>query len=176
MDVHYKNADDSRGAKWAGEPINDIRHPRDIAEKWTDAELAAIGLARTADLDVVDQSTPGAAETTIVKGEPAWNASTNRFEVSRTRQDIAVTVDMVKDEARRRILALYPDWKQANMTARGVDLLNIESARALTSAESAEKTAIQAAWDAIKAIRAKSDEIEAMTPIPADFTADSYWP
>lgn len=27
----------------------------------------------------------------------------------------------------------------------------------------------------INAIRAKSDELEAMDPIPADYTDDSYW-
>ena len=31
---------------WDGAAINDIRHPRNIATKWTDEELAAIGLER----------------------------------------------------------------------------------------------------------------------------------
>ena len=33
-------------------------------------------------------------------------------------------IDAVKAEARRRITQRFPDWKQANMTARGVELLN----------------------------------------------------
>ncbi len=31
---------------WNGEPINNVRHPRNIATRWTDEELAAIGLER----------------------------------------------------------------------------------------------------------------------------------
>ena len=31
---------------WDGEAINDVRHPRNIATRWTDEELAAIGLER----------------------------------------------------------------------------------------------------------------------------------
>ncbi len=31
-------------AAWKGEPINDVRHPRDIETKWTANELAAVGL------------------------------------------------------------------------------------------------------------------------------------
>ena len=37
-------------------------------------------------------------------------------------------IDAVKAEARRRITQRFPDWKQANMTARGVELLNIRVA------------------------------------------------
>ncbi len=33
----------------------------------------------------------------------------------------------------------------------------------------------QAAWAQIKAIRVRSDEIETMSPIPAEFRDDSYW-
>jgi hypothetical protein len=31
---------------WTGEPINNVRHPLNIEQLWTDAELNAIGLAR----------------------------------------------------------------------------------------------------------------------------------
>lgn len=32
--------------RWTGEPINGIRHPRNIEKLWSDEELAAIGLER----------------------------------------------------------------------------------------------------------------------------------
>ena len=81
----------------------------------------------------------------------------------------------VKAEARRRILALYPDWKQANLTARGVELLRKGEAR-WTAEELAEADAIHAAWDWVKSVRSASDAIEAMSPIPEDFRADRNWP
>lgn len=93
----------------------------------------------------------------------------------------------VKDECRRRILAAYPEWKQSNMTARSQELDRIQSgfmrdpsgarmpARDLTDAEMADERAIGAAWAWIKAIRARSDDIEAMEPIPADYIDDAMW-
>jgi hypothetical protein len=83
----------------------------------------------------------------------------------------------VKAEASRRILARYPDWKQRNMTARGVELLNRRLvAGAWTEAETAEAGALQAAWDWITAMRVASNALEALAPIPADFTDDGRWP
>lgn len=31
---------------WAGEPLNGVRHPRNIEQLWTDQELTAVGLAK----------------------------------------------------------------------------------------------------------------------------------
>lgn len=88
-----------------------------------------------------------------------------------------VLAGLVKLEARRRILARYPDWKQINMTARSVELLAARPLNAAWSAaEQAEADALQAAWDWIKAIRAASDVIEQMSPLPADYAADFRWP
>jgi hypothetical protein len=82
----------------------------------------------------------------------------------------------VKTEARRRIVARYPDWKQANMLARGLELQDIfRRVGAWTAAEQAEAAALDAAWAWIKAIRQVSDSIEAMQPIPADFAANVRW-
>ncbi len=83
--------------------------------------------------------------------------------------------DLVRAEAYRRIVALAPEWKQRNMTARGLELTRKELAGGtLTAAEQAEAAAITAAWDAVKAIRAASDVLEANPP--ADYTDDSHWP
>ena len=66
----------------------------------------------------------------------------------------------IKAEARRRIVARLPEWKQANMIARMTELLLVGPAQ-WTPAEQAEADALRAAWAWVKAIRAKSDELEA---------------
>lgn len=96
-----------------------------------------------------------------------------------TVQDIAADAlkERVKFEARRRILARYPDWKQVNMTARGVALQDAWRLNSTwTDAEAAEAAALQSAWAWIKAVRAASDAIEAINPIPADYATDARWP
>lgn len=62
----------------------------------------------------------------------------------------------MKAEAHRRIIAAYPLWRQVNIVRDGGDSL-------------AEMAAI------IDGLRAKSNEIETMAPIPPDFRHDSYW-
>ena len=86
-------------------------------------------------------------------------------------------IDAVKAEARRRITQRFPDWKQANMTARGVELtFKLAQGQSLDAQEAAEVAALQAALAWIKAVRAASDAIEALAPMPADFASDTYWP
>ena len=86
------------------------------------------------------------------------------------------TADDVKAEAGRRIVARYPEWKQRNMTARGVELLHIQTSEPWTPEEQAEADALQAAWDWIASVRAASDILEAQQPIPADWQGDHHWP
>lgn len=78
-------------------------------------------------------------------------------EVVRSFDPAAVPATDVKLEARRRILARYPEWKQLNIIRAGGDDL-----------------AKMTAW--IDAMRAASDALEAMSPIPADYADDSHWP
>jgi hypothetical protein len=78
----------------------------------------------------------------------------------------------VKAEASRRILSVYPAWRQANMTARGTELTNIRHDRTWTPEEQADADALQASWDWIKQVRAASDAIEA--EIPAGAQADAF--
>jgi hypothetical protein len=94
----------------------------------------------------------------------------------------------VKAEAYRRITAVYPAWKQVHIIARAAELDRIQSGRmrnaggspvpprALTPEEVAEEQATAAAWTWIKSIRAASDALEAMSPIPADYTNEAHWP
>lgn len=89
----------------------------------------------------------------------------------------AIAAQDVKDEARRRILAVYPDWKQANMTARGVELIQkLAQGGAWTQDEEAEAAALEDAWSWIKSVRAASDAIEALSPLPRDYSAETRWP
>lgn len=84
---------------------------------------------------------------------------------------------LVKMEARRRILERFPEWKQTNMTARGVELQDVwRRVGSWTTGEQAEADALAAAWDWIKAVRVASDAIEAMQPIPADYADNARWP
>jgi hypothetical protein len=92
------------------------------------------------------------------------------------RKPIEEQRQAVKAEARRRILDRFPDWRQANMTARGIELTLARVGREWTEGEQQEADAIQAAWDWVKAIRSASDVVEAMAPIPADFRDDKHWP
>ena len=81
----------------------------------------------------------------------------------------------IKVEARTRILAAYPDWKQTNMVARGVELQDAWRQNGeWTTGEQAEAAALQSAWTWIKAVRAASDALE--ISLPADFGADEHWP
>ena len=92
-----------------------------------------------------------------------------------TVEERVITVQEVKAEAQRRIYEILPDWKQRNLTARAAELA-LKGAGSWTPDEQAEVAAGQALWDKIKAVRAASDVIEAMDPIPLDYTDDSYWP
>lgn len=62
----------------------------------------------------------------------------------------------VKAEAARRIEQRYPLWRQLNVMRAGGDELVAMSSD-------------------IDALRARSDEMEAMVPIPADFADDRWW-
>lgn len=79
----------------------------------------------------------------------------------------------IKLAAGELILSRYPDYKQANMIARQGELHRIEAGlmrddqgqvlpqRALTEGEIGELVVIANAWDWIKAVRVRSNELEA---------------
>jgi hypothetical protein len=87
--------------------------------------------------------------------------------------DRASLVEKIKAEAGRRILAFLPEHKQRNLTAQGVLLLKKGT---LTAEEQAVWDAGEAAWMHVAAIRAASDRLEAMDPVPLDFEDDAHWP
>lgn len=94
-----------------------------------------------------------------------------------TRRSLEVQHAAVKTECGRRIYASFPQWKQANLTARAAELINLKIINGtLTPEETIEFAALQSMWDWIKAVRAASDAIEAMNPIPTDYMENAYWP
>jgi hypothetical protein len=81
----------------------------------------------------------------------------------------------IKAEAHKRINNLVPEWKQRNLTAQA-SILAEKGRSNWTAQEMAAWEAGEAIWAQVEAIRAASDAIEAMTPIPTDFVDDQYWP
>ena len=61
----------------------------------------------------------------------------------------------IKTAARQTILARYPEWRQANLTARAVELVS------LGQTNSPEGRQIQGIWAWIQSVRARSDLLEA---------------
>lgn len=81
----------------------------------------------------------------------------------------------IKREAMRRILGKYSDWKQRNMTTRGVELQDLwRQNGSWTSGQTSEDTALKAAWAWIDSVRAASDTLE--SSLPRDYQDDSHWP
>jgi hypothetical protein len=101
-----------------------------------------------------------------------WNV------VNKTAEEIsqydAEMVVAVKAEAQRRIISIIPEWKQRNLTARAAELA-IKGVANWTAEETLEYEEGQAIWNSIKVVRAASDALEAMNPIPDDYANDSYW-
>ena len=106
---------------------------------------------------------------------PAENATLDAV-IAAHNPDAARAVD-VKAEAARRIDLIMPDYKQRNVMAWGLEtIMAYGPDPADWPAElQAVNNQAQAAWAAIKGIRVRSDEIEAMDPIPADFRDDGWW-
>lgn len=78
-----------------------------------------------------------------------------------TQEQIDGQILAAKYAAREQILARYPEWRQANMTARAVELLELKAAGAKWSPEEqVEVNEIRAAWQWIKERRAQSDAEE----------------
>jgi hypothetical protein len=106
---------------------------------------------------VVDATTGTSVETPLSAEDQAQIAADSQAYLDALP---GLMIQAIKAEAGRRIEALCPDWKQRNLTARAAELALAGTAN-LTDAEVAEIAAGQAVWDAIKAIRAASDQLEA---------------
>lgn len=108
-------------------------------------------------------------EVTVSADEVTWTWSVRAKDAQEVAALREARIAQVKAQAAGRILALYPEWRQRNMTARAVVLLRIAKDRAWTQAEAEESAQLESAWAAVDAIRTRSNEIEAT--IPAEVAA-----
>lgn len=94
----------------------------------------------------------------------------------------SIKIAEVKAEAQRRIYAILPQWKQANLTARGVEMNAKRIAGGtLTQSEQDEMAAGFALWGKVKAVRTASNlveqDIQASTnPASFDVAGSTRWP
>lgn len=97
-------------------------------------------------------------------------------EINRARDEAtAASIAAIKTEAARRIIDRYPEWKQRNMIARGVELINIGAAN-WTETEQAEADALDASWAWIKSVRLASNALESREDLAdIDIADDQYW-
>lgn len=106
-------------------------------------------------------------------------ADGSRTRVEMTPEEVAenttpVTVADVNAEAQRRIYAIMPQHKQANLTARAA-VLAAKGSSNWTEVESDEWSAGLAQWMVIDNLRDHSNTLNLMGPIPQDYAADKWW-
>ena len=116
----------------------------------TDAELRVIGYS----LVVETERPPGSATGPIALVDDVW---TRTWVVLTDEQLRAQIIAQIKQATREHILMPLPEWRQANATARALQITRIESARSLTEPEQAELAALEAAWAWVVAVRLASD-------------------
>lgn len=75
-------------------------------------------------------------------------------------------VTAIKMAAGKHIEAHVPDWKQRNLTARSVELVNVSKDRPYTPQEQGEVDAINVVWAWVKQVRATSDAAENEGTLP----------
>lgn len=125
----------------------------------TPDELASLGvihvaskpkdtISKTHRLDVVVGDS-GVVATWVEEDLPSDQVTANRAAKNQA------LIESTKSEAERRIIAILPEWKQRNYTARAVEKV------AAGEVGDDEWNVMQTAWDQIKAVRVASDAIEA---------------
>ena len=77
----------------------------------------------------------------------------------------------IKREAQDRIYVVLPAWRQANYTARSIELLEKKGTDGLTVEEDGEIAFFKSQFELTKAIRAASNVIEAALIVSADPSA-----
>lgn len=97
-----------------------------------------------------------------------WDVEQKKLSEDERAILFAEKTSAVKAEANRRILAILPEWKQRNYTARAVEKV------AAGEVGDDEWNAMQAAWQQIKAVRVASDAIEAEINALTDEQAGQY--
>lgn len=83
----------------------------------------------------------------------------------------------IKAEARRRIIAIMNEDRQRNTLAAGLEATMTHGADPANWPPELQQRQAEAmtAWAEIERLRARSDEIELMDPMPDDVTEDGLW-
>ena len=85
-----------------------------------------------------------------------------------------VTIAQVNAEAQRRIFEVMPQHKQANTTAQAA-VLAAKGSTNWTPAEIEAWNAGLTEYMAITRLRAHSDNLNLMDPVPQDYADDKWW-
>jgi len=153
---------------WDGSSINGVRYPMGLEARMSATELAKLGLYKVQKADPIPA---GFRSSKVVVG-----VALGKPKYEHVLDPIVVPTFDVKAEAQRRIEAIAPGWRQNNMNRRSFELARKgTSGVILTPTEVHELTVIDAVWAAVDAVRAASNALELMAPIPLDYAADSYW-
>jgi hypothetical protein len=107
----------------------------------------------------------------------AWKMGKNNVVEIDEAKAKEIMIVRVKREAERRILEIMPVYKQRNNLAKGMVLTTLHGSDTSKWPEDSKQEygEVISQWSQIEAIRSKSTQIEAMTPIPADYSDDKYW-
>lgn len=139
--------------------------------------LDADGLQLAAVVDGVEMTIPAVAGNRHYEGivaagivvspylDPPPDAADVRAEASRRMR----AVTGARDAGHLSVLI-------SNASREAIRLLRIKAERPWTAEEAARAAALEAADAAIEAIRAASNTLEAMQPVPADYRDDGRWP
>lgn len=136
---------------------NGTQYPPGWLARAQPEDLATVGIETRDDNPIPDQTW----YTSSQRDDGTWNSTPRDLEAMAPGLK-----QKIKDQARNRILAICPEWKQTNIVARGVEvLLTLMSTNSgfntLPPETIQEVTNGLSMWTTIKNIRAKSAELEA---------------
>jgi hypothetical protein len=113
--------------------------------------------------DPIHERLVAGVEITEAAARRVWSVERRpEAEIQAVAAVAAEAVGRIKAGAGQAIEGRFPLWRQSNLMARAIELLDIRRDRVLTEAEAAERDAIEAARDWIKRQRAESDRLEAV--------------
>ncbi len=155
----------SNSTPWTGEAINGVKHPRDIEQKWTAEELAAIGLR--------------------VRPPPAPTAQDVVAERDR-RLALGFDYDFEDERGIHSIGTTKEDWVGWNEVINLANAL-IDSGQGSTTIDiitnTGPITVTALEWQAImlagaasrQTVWARSFSLQSKSPIPEDYQSDYHW-
>lgn len=126
---------------------NGVQYPAGWLRMATPYEKASLGIIEVPDPPQVDQR--------------FFFQSGDSDPVPRSLEQITPSlIAQIKAQASSLILQAYPQWKQSNMTARSVELLQKIVQSSLSPEEQSEVAVLKQAWGWIKSVREHSNVLE----------------